>query len=638
MLQGIRDRAQGWIAWVIVILICIPFALWGVNEYFGNDPNQPVATVNGTEIPLMEFQRSYQVQQSSAQQLLRTGLVTEADLRQQTLDALIDDEVLVQSSVDADMRVSDEQLAAAIRRESVFQEDGQFSQERYEQFLASQGMSPGRFEYTLRRDLLKRQVGSAFGDSEIVTKTELAAQNALSNQQRTFRTLTIPRGKVEVPEPEAAAIESEYNENKSSYMSEEQVQLGYVVLSREGLMSGIQADEAELRAIYEAQIGNYGVPEQRKASHILVRVGDDLNEQDGLVKVEAIRTKLDGGASFEELAKTESDDPGSGSKGGDLGFFGKGIMDPSFDESAFTLEEGEVSAPVRSGFGWHLIKVTDIRPAGTKPFEEVRDDVLAEYQREKADQLYFEQAERLANLAFENPDSLDAAAESLGLEIQTSELVGRLGAADGSVLGERRVMEAAFSEPVLRDGENSALVDLDDGRVVVVRLVEHAPSRQLELDEVKERIGNALRFSAQAEAVRTKATEVLAKLRAGTAATEVAQELELKWESPLTFKRNDSAGLGRQTLGSVFRMPKPVDGKSTFDAVEDSDGGVKVIELVEVTSETAKEDAQPDEAASRRFAMANGQASLSAYRDGIRKRADVTVFTERLTSSEDGGY
>ncbi|MEM7254939.1 MAG: SurA N-terminal domain-containing protein [Pseudomonadota bacterium] len=638
MLQGIRDRAQGWLAWVIVILICIPFALWGVNEYFGTDPNVPVADVNGTEIPLQEFQFAYQQQQQAVRQLLRANLITEATLREQTIESMIADELLLQASETGGMRVSDAQLAQAILDEPAFSDNGRFSQERYDLFLRQRGMSPGRFEVGLRRSMLSDQMSSAFGESEITTETEVAANQALANQTRTFRVLVVPESAAEVPDVSDEAVSAEYEGNKSSYMSADQVRLDYIELSREVLMRDVSVDEDELRALYESRKGSYVAPEQRRASHILVRTGDDLNDEQALEKITAIKAELDGGADFAEVAKAQSDDPGSGAKGGDLGFFSTGIMDPSFEGAAFAMAAGELSDPVRSSFGWHLIKVTDIRAQATKPFEEARDEVLEEFKREKAEEQYFELAEQLANLAFENPDSLDATGDELGLKVETSDFITREGgASSGSVLDHFRVTEAAFSDPVLRNSENSDLIDLDDGRVLVLRVREHQEPRQLTLDEVRDDIAEAIRFRTQADAVKTRGLALLKSLRGGASPDEIASEVDAEWDGPFTLKRTNTQTLGADTVGVVFRMAKPKSGP-TFDGVEDAEGAFQLIELTANAVDEPKSGAGSANAVRELLTRTHGQSNFSAFRNGIRDTADVTIFAERLASDYGDGY
>ena len=632
MLQGIRDRAQGWIAWIIVIFISIPFALWGINEYFGADPDVPVAEINGTDLLLVEFQRAYQSQSANLRSLVRAGLLTESTLRQQTIEALIGEEVLAQASEQSGMRISDVQLASAIHDESTFAEDGQFSQARYELWLNAQQTSSSRFEYTLRRNLLNEQLSSAFRDAEIVTDKEISSYQALIDQERTFRILTIPRIQEEISPFSEEVIKAEYESNKASYRSEEGIRVEYIELSREVLVEDIHVEPSELIALYEAQKGNYITPEQRRASHLLL-TEQDSTKSDALTRIKALKAEIDAGADFAELAKRHSEDPGSATNGGDLGFFGKGVMDPSFEQSAFELELNQISEPVRSGFGWHLIKVTNIREASTKPFEEVREEVLADSQREKVEEQYFELAEQLANFAFENPDSLSPASESLGLAIQTSDFLTRKPAEvdESSVLTHPKVLKAAFSDPVLRGGENSDLIDLDDGRVVVLRVLSHEESRQLTLEEVREDIINTLRFRAEAQVVREKGADILAQLRAGADATDTAKAFDLTWEGPFTFKRGDN-GVEPQTLETVFRMPKSI-GKKTYDALESNDGVLKLIELLKVASQPLKED-KSHEATHRFLSNTLSQAGFSAFREGIRQRADVTIFTERLGGGE----
>ena len=635
MLQGIRDRAQGWIAWIIVIFISVPFALWGINEYFGADPDVPVAEVNGTEISLMEFQRAYQSQSANLRSLIRAGLLTEATLRRQTLQALIGEEVLAQASEQSGMRISDAQLASAIHAESAFATDGQFSQARYELWLNAQQTSSSRFEYTLRRNLLNEQANSAYRDAEIITDKEILAYQALIDQERTFRILTIPRTQGGETSPfSEEVIKAEYENNKASYRNEEGVRLEYIELSRKVLIKDIYVEPSELMALYKAQKGNYILPEQRRASHLLITEQDNP-EGDALARIKALKAEIDAGADFTELVKVYSEDPGSAINGGDLGFFGKGVMDPSFEQGAFELELNQISEPIRSGFGWHLIKVTDIRETSAKPFEEVREELLVDYQREKAEEQYFELAEQLANLAFENPDSLSPASDTLGLAIQISDFLTRepIDLDENSVFTHPKALKAAFSDPVLRRRENSDLIDLDDGRVVVLRVLSHEKSRLLTLEEVREDVVETLRFRAEAAVAQEKGVEILAQLRSAGASsvTDTAKGFGFTWDGPFTSKRGDD-GIEPQILETVFRMPKPM-GKRIYDALESDDGGLKLIELLKAAPRVPEED-KSHKATHQLLSNTFSQAGFRAFREGMRQRADVTIFTERLADGE----
>ncbi|HEY5701171.1 MAG TPA: SurA N-terminal domain-containing protein, partial [Gammaproteobacteria bacterium] len=460
MLHFIRKRATGWVAWFIVILISVPFALWGIQEYMSPVSSLSVAKINGAEIELREFQQAYQERRLQLQRLLGPDLsatLDDARLRSETLDRMVNNELVLQAASTSGMRVGDAQLAGLIQSQGAFRANGSFSQQQYENWLRAQGYSPGGFEQIMRRDLLSSQFLSGLAGSSFVTEAELSFQRRLEAQQRTFRRLLVPAEIYSDIDVDDAAIAAHYEANKTRFARPEQVTVEYLEVARADIARGIQVDDVELRRRYESRQASFITPEQREVSHILVSVGMDADQQATEIakaKLAEIKAQLEAGASFADMAKEHSEDPGTAQNGGALGFIGKGVMDPDFEEAAFAMDDNAISDPVRTRFGWHLIKVTEIRAPKPRSFEEIKEQLRAEFQNEEADLIYSEQAEQLANLAFEHPESLEIASESLDLKPKISEPFSRSGAASG--LGANRaVVEAAFSEDVLVSRNNS---------------------------------------------------------------------------------------------------------------------------------------------------------------------------------------
>ncbi len=638
MLQGIRDRAHGWLAWVVVLLISVPFALWGIQEYLGNDADAPVATVNGLDLSLPQFQHAYAQEKMRLQALLGgdldQNLFDEGQFKQAALDRLIERELLIQTAHRNGLRISDSQLAQSIQQQAAFRENGAFSENLYVNWLRAQGYSSAGFEQDLRRSLTTEQISTGITESVIVTERDMDDMLRLIEQRRHFAALRISadnyRQEVDISQSDA---ESYYQQHRAQYRNPERVKIEYVELSREAIEKTIAASNEELLQLYEAEHERYVEPEQRRASHILISIPEDADAEVVAVarkRAEELRRRLDRGEEFEALAKEASDDPGSSGSGGDLGFFGRGVMDKSFEDAVYSMKVGEISNPVRSAYGFHLIKLAEIQAAKVKPFEEVRADLLRHYKQQQAEPLFFEQTEQLANLAFEHPDNLQVAAETLGLSINVVGPFDRRGSKGDRISGHQEVLDAAFSPEVLENGGNSDLIDIDGERVVVLRVKEHFPAAQRPLSDVRAAIIDTIRNERARERAAAIGRDLIGRFRDGEDPTELARTLNLEWSAPKTIKRDDTsveAGI-RDTL---FRMPRPVGNERQYDETLFSSGdfGVISLDLVEDGDPTAiqAESVHNVQNALRRD---YGQESFDSLVQSLHQEAQVQVHRDRI--------
>ena len=631
MLQGIRDRAHGFIAWIIVILICIPFALWGVQEYLGPDPNVAVAEVDGEEISLFDYQTALQTVRASLNRQFPGQDVSrffgESFIRTRAMDGLVRERLIAGASADAGFVVSDEQLAGAIRSAPSFQRDGAFSQEEYEFALRRSGRSPGRFEADTRRQLLEAQWRGALVLSAAAAESRARRLAALESQTRAFSRLVVPAERFAGGEVGEEAIVKRYEEHQATFMSPEEVRLRYVVLSRDDLAAEIEVPVGTLESYYEGRKAGYTTPEQRQVRHILV--ADEEGGDEALARAEALRTRILAGEAFEDVARESSDDPGSAGSGGDLGFGGRGIWAPPFEQAAFSLGIGELSEPVQSDFGFHLIRVDDIRESRTRTFDEVREEIEREYRDEQAEQLYFEQVERLSNLAFEQPDNLDDAAEHLGLKVEVSGYLSRRGEPGHEVLGDPAVVAAAFDEDVLA-GNNSEPVEIEGYRTVVVRMDDRREPRQRTLDEVRPEIVAALQMERAMDETRAFGVDLLGRLRAGEDRETVAGGLRWSEERIVGREERDLEPAVREVL---FSMPRPGAGAVTFDGVALPNGDFAVLALDQVI-ENEVEAAVLDESRLR-LSRRIGLDAHDSFVAALRERADIRVFEERIAAEDD---
>ncbi|HSS63000.1 MAG TPA: peptidyl-prolyl cis-trans isomerase, partial [Gammaproteobacteria bacterium] len=575
-----------------------------------------------------------QEQRSRLRQMLGPEMAESVDdgvVRQQTLDQMVSEQLLLQAAADSGMRIGDAQLAAEIQSQEIFRGDDGFSPERYENFLRQQGYSPGGFEQMMRQGLLSGQITNGLVDSAIVTEAELARMRALQGQQRSFRTLEVPVSRFMDVSVSEEAIARHYEENKARYVKPEQVAIEYLEISRPRIAAGIPVDDAELLKLYQARQANYGIPEQRKVSHILLSLASDADDstvEDARNKLLDIRRQIESGASFEAMAKAHSDDPGTAESGGDLGFISRGIMDPAFESAAFSLEAGALSQPVRSAFGLHLIQVTEIRESRTRSFEQVKSQLKTEFQSEQADLEFSEQVERLANLAFEHPESLDIAAETLGLEIKTSSPFSREGAPAG-IASNPEVVSAAFSEDVLEGGNNSEVLELGNGVVVALRVKTHEPAAPLPLDTVRDQIAQELKQRTAREKATETGRSLLEKLRNGESPEQVAASENVQWSETSSFSRqSDEADPGLRAL--VFRMPKPEQQARTYAGRSLPSGGFQIVALESVRPGPFEGQQEAAEDLRRSMAAAHGSTALEEYSRALREEAEVIINHENL--------
>ena len=638
MLQLIRDNATGWIAWGIVILISVPFALWGIHQYVTPDSSVAVATVEDAEIGYYDFQRLYARRRQQLQSILGAGLIDTTEdnrLRRDVLDGMIDSEVLIRSGMTAGMRVGDEQLASTIQTQGVFQSGDGFSQDAYESWLRSQGYSPGGFEEDLRRSLLEQQIALGVSRSDFISAGGLRDAVRIRLQKRTFSLLTIPAADFESPEPAESEIAAQFEQHRSEYTASERLRLRYLEISMDEIASDIKADDEELRALFEAERERFVTPEKREVSHILISVpsdaGADIAEQ-ARERLVALKDRIAAGESFEDLARASSEDPGSAAGGGALGFIERGIMVPAFEETAFALAPYQVSDPVRSSFGWHLIKVTSVQGSRGATFKEVRDQVLVQYQSREAERIYAERAETLANVTYENPESLEIGARELGLSIRETSPVTRDGQSDDPIASQPAVVAAAFSSEVLDDGNNSEPIEFEPGRIVVVRAFDHEPPRALDFDEARVDIVAALRADARRAAVVGRGRELLAGFRSGRSPDAVATDIGLEWSRFESVGRT-GGGLSERLLAVAFRMPRPDTGSAQFDGVVDDAGDFVIVSLSRVDDGDISSLSEDERRSLRQALGADiGRTMFDAFVRGRRQSTDIQIIEQNLES------
>lgn len=633
MLHYIRDRAQGWVAWFIVGLISIPFALWGLNSYVTGPSDQVVAEVNGEEILQSQMQRSIRQYRDQMRNMLGDEFNPEdfqgSQIRNDILNQLIEERLLKSASENIGQSAPDGYIAEYIRQTEAFQVDGQFDSQQYEMVLSRAGYSPGQYEAQLRNDLLSQELTQNIQESAVVSVTELNRMLRLEGQAREIAYGVIQASDfVDRDAIAEAEVRDFYQANESQYTAPEQVSVAYLELSLETLAEQIEPDEQTLRDYYQQNENQFLAPEQRRVSHILIE-GDDETAREQAADLYA---RLQDGDSFETLAAEYSDDTSSADDGGDLSYIQRDVMEPAFEEAAFDLSTvGDITEPVKTDFGYHLIKLTDIRDRQGFSFEEARDEVATLYREREAERRYYDLADELANLTFENPDSLDVAANQLGLEIKETETFSRNGNSDG-IASESKVVEAAFSEDVLENDLNSAAIELADTHMVVIRKQEHILEKLLPFENVQESIVDTLAFQRATEKARERGEALLSEVDEGAQPESVFANYN--WQTAQRYAR-DSDEINAQILRRAFALPRTDDAPLNAGFTAEN-GNYIVLRMLDVEdADVADADADTRQSLATQLQRLNGRAELDAFITHLRESADIEIDERSVDEVEE---
>lgn len=552
MLEKIRDGSQGVIAKGILVLVILSFAFAGVSSYLGSTTDVPAAEVNGDKITKAELEQAYQSERSRMeQQLGEMFAALSADekylqsIKQSVLERLVADKLIDQAAKAMGLRVSDEQIVAAMRAEPAFQTDGKFDNDRYQAILRQLGYQPQTFRDMMRVDMTRRQLTAALVGTEFVLPGEAKQLAELQGQTRDVRYVIVDSA----PFLATAVVTDEqvknyYDANQGQFMSPEMVSLEYVELNAADFAKNNPVSDEEAQTYYEEHKAQYVSNEKRLAAHILVMPGND--EAAAKTKAEDLAKQLDSGADFADLAKANSDDTLSAEQGGKLDWFEPGVMDPAFDAALFALNKGQHSAVVKTDFGFHIIKLLDVQSGATVPFADVKAKIVAQLQDKKAVDQFYSLQSKLADTSYEVPDTLSETAKAVGVDVKTTALFSRDNAP--AELNKPDLVKAAFSETVMLKGLNSEVIELEPNHVVVIRVKEHHDAGTLALAEVKANITERLKQDQANEAARAKAQELMAQVKAG------ATDLGLVSKAKLGRGAQD---VDAAIVGKAFQMPTP---------------------------------------------------------------------------------
>jgi peptidyl-prolyl cis-trans isomerase D len=550
------------------------------------------------------------------------------------LESLVQREVLSQHASEQGYRVSDEALRDWIASIPAFQVDGAFSQQAYNAWLTGQGLSAPLFEAEQREALRLDQLTGGILESSFYTPAEFRRFIELAEQQREVAHVVFRSDdfvdQVEVTDEEVRAF---YEANTERFMTPESVDIEYVELDLQAVAENVEISEEDLRAYYEDNERLYVKPEQRRARHILISVDEGDDEAEALATAESVVERLEAGESFEELAAELSDDAGTAQQGGDLGYAERGMFVGPFEEALFSMEVGEVRGPVQTAFGFHIIRLEDIAEGEVRPFEEVRDEIESELAVRRAEDRFIDRANALADAAFETPDDLGSIADSQGLEVQRLEGLER--GPSPAFAGSPEVAEAAFSDPVLEQGQVSPLIEVSEERVVILRTAEFNPSAQQPLEAVSDEIRETLvRQQAQALAAE-RGGELVEAIETGAAPAEAAAEVGAEWpEAPVWVGRR-SPEVPAGVLQAAFDAPRPSEGGAHVGGVSLPGGDYAVYRLSGIRAgDPATIAREQRDQAKERLARQSGQQELSAYVADLRGDASVELAPGILEPAE----
>ncbi|BBB30033.1 SurA N-terminal domain-containing protein [Neptunomonas japonica] len=585
MLQSIRDNSQSIVAKVIVGLIVVTFALFGVESLVSlTSESDAPATVNGEEITSQEL---YQATELQRRQLLSQmgenadpALLDDGLISSMVLDSLIEQKSLLLAAEDKNLMVSDRMIDQMIVNTADFQVDGQFNRNQFEAALRNAGFTPLMYRDLLRKERVIEQERNAYQLSAFAVPQELERIVALDRQTRDIRYFVLPlagvMAQVNVSEDD---IKSEYEAERSSLMTQEQVAVEYILLNKNDLRDDVDVSDDELKAQYDQYLASFQAEEERDVAHILIEVTAEQDDAEALAKVAALQARIKAGESFESLAKSESDDVGSASSGGSLGVNGKGVFSEPFERSMYELSVNDVSEPVRTEFGYHLIKVNGISKEEVSSFAELKYDLAEEILDQKVEAIYVERLEQMADITFSAGDLVEPS-EVLGLTIVSSEPFDKVGGTT-DVTRNAKVISAVFSNELIQEKVNSPLIELDKERTVVARVKTYFEPREQAFEEVSSQLKQQLVQQKASDLLESKAKGAVAQLNAGEPLSTVAAGVNTETKAAVSRSTSD---IPLEVRNLAFSLAKPIEGKAVASRTVLNDGGVAVVLLTSVNT------------------------------------------------------
>ncbi|MGN2252043.1 SurA N-terminal domain-containing protein [Frateuria sp. GZRe12] len=635
MLQSLRDKMHGWPSIVVLGVAVFAMSFFGIEGYFTANTETFVAKVGKQEISQQDFQnRMNQLRQQASEQMgdqFDPSVYEQPETKERVLDAMVDQQLLLKANDDLGLRVSDGAVRDAIAAIPAFQVNGQFDAATYQAVLAAQRKSPAMFEDEVRSSMAISLVPDALAASTIVTADEVDRFLKLRLQRRDVRYVMLPRPALTDSKVTDAQVQAYYKEHQAEFMSPEQVAIRYVEVSAAGLKADNPPTEEDLRKRYEDEKQRFVQPEQRLVSHILIDVPKNATPQQqkaALAKAEQIAAEATP-QNFANLAEKDSTDLGSRRQGGDLGWLEQGVTNKAFDEALFSLQKGQISKPVLSDEGYHVIWLRDVRSGQAKPFEEVRGQLEQEAVAAERERKYNDVAGKLADKTYQNPTSLEPAAQALDLPVKSTGLFTREGDKSG-IAADPKVAKAAFSDDVLVQGNNSGLIDLGNDHSLVIHVDKHVAAAVKPLAEVRDAIEKDILDERTAAAARQRADGLLARLQKGEAMDVVAASAGAAVQNvPETLRVQE--GLPEQLRDEAFLLPHPKDGKPQFAAVALPEGAYALL-AVDKVQDGDLSKVTPEQRKMLRQSMmaAYGNVATEGFIDALKAKTEIKIAKDRM--------
>lgn len=607
---------------VVLALVILPFAFWGIDSYRTGGGPEAVAKVNKEKISPQEFDFAMRQQQNRMRQAMGDKfdqtLFDLPETKHFVLENLVNQRLLASEALSAGLLVSEEQLAQTIAGIEDFHKNGKFDNQTYTEVLDRQNMSPLMYEARMRQDLSIRQVVTAYDINGYASKDVADNLIRLNGQQRTISISEIALEPfLKQVSIDDAAIKNYYDKNSSEFQAPEQVRVEYVILSADSLQSQMTVEDAEIRKYYDDHQPEFGTQEERQAAHILILAAADAPEADkqaAKAKAEQLLQQIkQSPAKFAGLAKQHSQDPGSAASGGDLGMFGRGVMVKPFEEAVFQLKPDEISEVVESDFGFHIIKLLAVKPAKILPYEEVKGGIAQKLKLQKASDQFAELAEKFSNTVYEQSDTLNPAAELAKAKVQQSEWL-RKGQAESS-LWTSKTLQTIFSNDVIQDKRNSSAIEVAPDTLLSARLLEHKPAAMRPLTEVSESIRQKLRRQQARELLQKQGATVLTQLQS-------SEKLSRGWKALPPITREKYAGIDRELARQVFQVD--TSKLPAYIGAENSQGNF-VLARVESVKEVDAIDNSKRAAYLEQIRQLTGNELFRAYLTDARKHAEISM-------------
>ncbi|NMW23036.1 peptidylprolyl isomerase [Rhodanobacter denitrificans] len=633
MLQAMRNKMHGWPSIIVLGLAVLAMSLFGMESYFMSNDDAFVAKVGKHEIDQRAFQdRVNQLRQQAAEQQgeqFDSSTFEKNETKLRILDGMIDEQLLLQANADWGLRVSDLAMRDYIASIPAFQVNGQFDGTSYRAWLTSQYKTPEMFENEIRSSLAIQLLPTAINDSTIASDAQLDHFLKLLSQRRDLRYFQLPRPALDNKTVSDAEIETWYKAHQADYMNPEQVSVKYIEVVGADLPLAAEPSDDELRKRYASEKQRFVQPEQRLVSHILVNVPANATpeqQKTALARAEKIAAEANPG-DFAKLAEQDSQDLGSRRLGGDLGWLEKGVTNEAFDSALFAMQKGQISKPVLSSDGYHIIWLRDIRSGESKPFEEVRDQLVKESTAAERDRTYNEVAGKMSDNTYQNPTSLEPASVALKLPIKTTALFTRKGGE--GVAANPKVVAAAFSDDVLVQGNNSGLIDLGNNHSVVVHVDQHVPAAAKPLAEVRADVQQKILDERAAAIEKKQADEALARLHKGETMDDVAKSLGASITTVNEAVRH--AQIPAPLLTQAFLLPHPAAGKPQFAAVDMLDGTYVLLAVDKVQDgDLSKVPPEQRESMRQQMAQAYGYEATRELIDQLKAKTKIKINQQRL--------